>query len=88
MLDNEVQPSFRSILNSNCAWIIPSPFIYWQQKFSNLLIRFIPTWECPARTSWLELGEPDDVEKKKNEEKKQFEKAPHKLTLSNQCSDC
>ena len=64
------------------------PNIYWQQKFSNLLIRFIPTWECPARTSWLELGEPDDVEKKKNEETKQFEKAPHKLTLSNQCSDC
>ena len=50
----------------NCTFIFPN--IYWQQKFSNLLIRFIPTRECPARTSWLELGEPDDVEKEKNEE--------------------
>ena len=52
------------------------PNIYWQQKFSNLLIRFIPTWECPARTSWLELGEPDDEENKKNQETKQFQRAP------------
>ena len=88
MLDNEVQPSFRNILNSNCAWIIPSTFPTFidnksSRTFSSGSSRHGNAQRAPVDWNWVNL-----MMKKRRKTRKQnnFKELPQ-IDLSNDCCD-